>query len=75
MGADSYQGEPMERRRICAAEVWVECFGYQLSTMTKREARQINAILTHQLKDWEWGNIRFGACYGSQRGLVKVQHP
>lgn len=70
-GGAAYQGEIMERRRICAAEIWVECFGYQLSTLTKRESRQINAILAHLLKDWKPDNTYFGAAYGRQRGFYK----
>lgn len=70
-GGAACQGEMMERRMVCAAEVWAECFGYQLSTLTKKEARQINAILTRLLRGWKTGRAYFGAAYGRQRGFYK----
>lgn len=71
-GAYIYHGETIERRKICAAEVWVECFGNQLSMLTRKDARQINAILRQLCKDWESENIRFGGDYGRQRGFFKM---
>lgn len=70
--AYTYQGETMERCKVCAAEVWVECFGYPLSTLTQKETRQINAMLLKLCKDWKRENVRFGTDYGRQRGFVKV---
>ena len=70
-GAAPYQGETMERRRICAAEVWVECFGNQIGTLTQKDTRRINATLTHLLKNWGRDRAYFGADYGRQRGFYK----
>lgn len=74
-GYQTYPGETGERRRICAAEIWVECFGRQLSIMTQRDARGINAILTQICKGWERDNIYFGDAYGRQRGFIKSVPP
>lgn len=71
-GAYTYRGETMERCKVCAAEVWVECFGYPLGTLTQKETRQINAILLKLCRDWKQDRLRFGGEYGRQRGYVKV---
>lgn len=74
-GYQTYSGETGERRRICAAEIWVECFGRQLSIMTQRDTRDINAILTQICAGWTRDNIRFGDAYGRQRGFIKSVPP
>lgn len=71
-GAYAHQGETVERCKVCAAEVWVECFGYPLSTLSQQDTRKINAILRKLCKDWKQDRERFGADYGRQRGFVKV---
>lgn len=68
------EGQLMYRDRICAWEIWNECFkmpGY--SRMKKSDAKEINDILG-RLQGWERpkGVIRFGGEYGSQRGFVKT---
>lgn len=65
--------ELMYRDRICAIEVWNECFkmaGY--NRMKKSDAKEINSIL-ERLPGWERqkGNVRFGGEYGFQRGFLK----
>lgn len=69
-----YTGETMPRDKICALEIWVECFHRAKADLTKRDTRQINGILSEILKDkpeWIWDNLRFGADYGRQRGYSK----
>ena len=69
-----YTGETMLRDKICALEIWVECFHRAKADMTQRESRQINGILSEILKDkpeWMRNNLRFGADYGAQRGFSK----
>lgn len=74
-GYKTYQGETAERSKICAAEVWHECFGNPISTLTQRDTRAISAILLKLLKGWERNNTRFGAEYGRQRGFFKSVPP
>lgn len=63
--------ETSERMRICAAEVWCECFGGDPKYMRQTDAREINSIL-ESLPDWKrCSSGRFGA-YGIQRGFMKV---
>ena len=61
------------RDRICAAEVWCECFGQDKARMRQSDTREINAILG-RMPGWtrqEWP-VRFGP-YGQQRGFNKEQ--
>jgi predicted P-loop ATPase len=64
--------ESIERDRICAAEVWCECFGGDIKYIKKTDTREINDILA-DISGWKKHNstCRFG-CYGIQRGFVKV---
>ena len=74
-GYKTYQGETAERSKICAVEVWHECFGYPIATLTQRDTRAINAILSKLLKGWERNNTRYGEEYGRQRGFFKSVPP
>lgn len=63
----------MYRDRICAWEIWNECFkmpGY--SRMKKADSKEINSIL-ERIPGWERqkGAIRFGGEYGTQRGFIR----
>jgi predicted P-loop ATPase len=64
--------ETVERDRICAAEVWCECFGGDLKQLRRFESMEINGILA-RLPGWKRYNaaMRFGP-YGPQKGFVKV---
>lgn len=69
-----YTGETMPRDKICALEIWVECFHRAKADMTQKDTRQINGILSEILKDkpeWIRGRQIFGADYGQQRGYSK----
>lgn len=68
------ESQLMYRDRICAWEIWNECFkmpGY--TRMKKSDSKEINSIL-ERLPGWERqkGVVRFGGEYGSQRGFVKT---
>ncbi len=70
----TYTGETMERDKICALEIWVECFHGLKKDLTQIDTRQINNILSEILKDkpeWIQERQRFGADYGLQRGFSK----
>lgn len=64
----------MYRNRICAIEIWNECYhqaGY--NRMKKSDSREINAILD-RLPGWRRAKnlMRFGGEYGPQRGYERV---
>lgn len=64
--------ERVPREKICAAEVWCECFGADIKFMRKSDSAEINAILS-KLDGWEKSKngLRFGGEYGYQRGFIK----
>ena len=64
--------ETVERDRVCAAEIYCECFGNNRLPVPKRDAVEINSILA-SLPEWERCNTsqRYG-CYGTQRGFIKT---
>lgn len=67
------KGHLMRRDRICAWEIWNECFKMPASyRMRKSDSKEINSIL-ERIPGWEKqkGNIRFGGEYGSQRGFLR----
>lgn len=66
------EGDAVERDRVCAAEIWVECFGGDLKYMKRTDSNEITGILT-SLDGWERhkSTSRFG-CYGIQKGFTKT---
>lgn len=58
------------RDRICAAEIWCECFNNELKFMQRKDTTEINGILG-SLKNTEKVKTsqRFGPDYGKQRGF------
>lgn len=64
--------ELVPREKVCAAEIWVECFGSELKYMKRSDSTEINNILLG-MKGWERikSTRRFGA-YGQQRGFERV---
>ncbi|WP_448863753.1 VapE domain-containing protein [Clostridium sp.] len=58
------------RDRICAVEIWAECFGGDLKFMKRSDSMEINNILLHG----KWQRIstprNFGP-YGQQRGFAR----
>lgn len=69
MGSHTPDEELEYRDRICAVEVWYECFGQDPARMKKTDTREINQILMDSLYT-EGGSkvMRFGE-YGKQRGF------
>jgi putative DNA primase/helicase len=65
--------DTVERDRICAEEVWCECFGGDLKYMRRVDALEINSILIGS-EGWKRLNTmyRFGSAYGHQRGFIKT---
>lgn len=61
-----------ERDRVCAAEVWAEALGRPLESMTRKDVKQINAIIA-ATPGWEEAQypIRVGP-YGKPRGFIKT---
>lgn len=64
-------GKPQEgvggpRDRICAAEIWCECFNSDIKFMKQADTREINGILSC-IPGWEEYRGRFGP-YETQRG-------
>jgi len=66
------EGVRMEQRRyVCAAEIWCECFNGEMKYMKNTDAREINQILG-QMEDWEKCPPRKCGDYGSQRGFRRL---
>lgn len=63
--------EMVERKHVCAAEIWVECIGSELRYMKRTDSVEINGILA-QMPGWERDMSRKHGEYGSQRGFKRV---
>lgn len=64
----------MPRDRVCAAEVFVECFGSDIRFMKRMDSAEINTILS-TADGWKRhkSSLRFGP-HGTQRGFVRVNN-
>lgn len=62
----------VQRSRICAAEIWCECFGGDFKYFKRSDAAEINAVLS-KLPEWDKSTkaIRFGGEIGVQKGYVR----
>ena len=60
------------REKVCAAEIWQECFGSELKYMGKRDSMEINSIM-QCIPGWKRNSSsqRYGF-YGTQRGFERV---
>ena len=60
------------REKVCAVEIWQECFGGELKYMQRRDSTEINSILG-SLKGWKRNKSarRYGF-YGIQRGFERA---
>jgi len=60
------------RMKVCAAEIWQECFGSELKYMGKRDSMEINNIM-QCIRGWKRNKSsqRYGF-YGTQRGFERV---
>lgn len=68
------QGQQTQLRdRICAAEIWCECFNKDISAMRRLDALEINNIL-EGLQGWKkhGSSQRFGGEYGTTRGFIRL---
>lgn len=65
----SYKGKLVKRDRICAAEIWTECFGKDASTTRRQDTMEINGILSgiNALARCKTA-MKFG-CHGDQKGF------
>lgn len=64
--------ELVPRTKVCAAEIWQECFGSDLKYMGKRDSMEINSIM-QSIRGWKRNrsSLRYGF-YGTQRGFERV---
>jgi putative DNA primase/helicase len=61
------------RYRVCAAEIWCECFNGDLKYMKRQDAVEINNILS-RFVGWKRHDTSFRTgCYGLQRGFIRLQ--
>lgn len=69
------QLETTIRDKICAAEVWCECFNKDISFMRRADVVEINGILDGML-GWkkDRNGRQFGKPYGLQRGYSRSIH-
>lgn len=66
----SYRGNLTKRDRVCAAEVWTECFNKEISTSKRQDIIEINGILRGMEElTYNKKSMRFG-CHGIQRGFI-----
>lgn len=69
-GGMHVEGALHVRDRICAIEIWAECFGGDLKFMKRSDSMEINNILLHG----KWQRMstprKFGP-YGQQRGFTR----
>lgn len=66
------EGETVPRDRICAVEVWCECFNGDSRYIKRSDTAEINGILG-RLQGWKRQNsaLRCGP-YGPQKGFVRL---
>ncbi len=64
--------ELVPREKICAVEIWCECFGADIKAMKRSDTAEINSILC-RIEGWEKSPaaIRFGGEYGVQKGFKR----
>lgn len=69
------QLETTVRDKICAAEIWCECFNKDISFMRRADTVEINSIL-EKLTGWEKdkNGRQYGKPYGYQRGYSRSIH-
>lgn len=65
-----HEGAAGPRDRICAAEIWCECFRSDIKFIKQTDTREINGILA-SMPGWEEYRGRFGP-YEFQRGFRRI---
>ena len=77
-GAPAAQGT-VRRSRVCAMEIWCECFGKAREALKKSDSYEIESIL-YKLGGWKrydantTGKLRIPG-YGIQKGYIRVAEP
>lgn len=63
----------VEREKVCAMEIWAECFGGDTRYIKKQDSTEINNILINA-KGWIRNKSvrRYGPAYGKQKGFERV---
>ena len=62
----------VKRQRVCAAEVWCEALGKNRGDMRKRDAREINQLLS-VMPGWAYSGLaKAGKPYGPQRCYDRI---
>ncbi|MEG0720900.1 MAG: virulence-associated E family protein [Lachnospiraceae bacterium] len=71
-GSSQGNAELIEREKVCAVEIWAECFGGDTKYLKRQESVEINSILSN-LKGWKRNKSdrRYGP-YGRQKGFERV---
>lgn len=66
------QEDLIKRDRVCAIEIFVECFGGNINYMKRQDSVEINNILAN-MDGWkrDTSTCRYG-CYGIQRGFRRM---
>ncbi|MBP2653336.1 MAG: hypothetical protein H6Q73_905 [Firmicutes bacterium] len=61
-----------ERGRVCAMEIWVECFNGDPKNFDMQKSREIKDIM-YRMPGWKQAEkkMKFGKVYGVQRGFIK----
>jgi predicted P-loop ATPase len=72
-GNSNYTGELVERRKVCALEVWCEALECDSRMIRNRDTAEINSIITN-CKGWRRAGYpdKFGYCK-SQRGFTRIK--
>lgn len=71
-GNSQGEGELTDREKVCAVEIWVECFGGETKYLKRQESVEINSILT-SLKGWNRNkSVRRYGPYGKQKGFERA---
>ena len=65
-GGFQYDGELVERTKVCAAEIWCECFGKEPSAIKPSDSYGIAAIMK-KIDGWERTGRQSLSIYGQQR--------
>lgn len=64
--------ELIERDKVCAVEIWTECFGGDIKYMKRADSVEINNILL-TIKGWKRNkSVRRYGPYGTQKGFERV---
>lgn len=64
--------ELVERKKVCALEIWVECFGGDVRYLKRQDSIEINNILT-KIEGWQrTKSVRLYGYCGRQKGFEKI---